>query len=466
MALSPSRIKELAIFARDLVRQVPSEEPDEYEEDPTVFVRRVVSLCRAYLDGENLSSDLSEAIHPERVHELKEALLFLKENVGPSWRHFMRDPILRDLESVAQVLEEESGATNEQAGPNLPPGKDELWGQWQRHESLGEGGQGVAYRAVSQRTGQVGALKVLDRERIRDLRKARKALDRFSHELQSMQRINHPCVLKVLDFDLEAEQPWLVTEYLLLGSLDRALYAVAGDTWRVLRIARDVASGLLAAHTNGIIHRDVKPRNILLRTLDQAILGDFGIAHISDATELTSTDEVVRARWYGPPESENGPIENPPPNFDVYSLGKVIYACMAGGRHYFEREDFRLENADLVARFGRPELEAVNRLLDHMIVREPGKRLQSMDKVITRIDETLGELFGCGSPDQCRVCRVGRYQEPSGSLQIRPGSGIEVWEGISGDHPKVEVCHICGDLRLSAPKTRTAWIAARRRQLS
>lgn len=459
-------MKDLALFARILTREVPDADSDS---DAVVFLRKVRGLCQTCLVDDELSVALGETVRPERANELREALLLLKEKTSQGWRFIDANNVQRDLQSVARVLEEESEPELANVPTDQPPKKDDLWGNWQRQESIGSGGQGVAYRARNLQTGQLGALKVLDRAKIRDVRKAGKALERFCHELQSLQSIEHPCVLKVLDFDLEADEAWLVTEYLPLGSLDQALFALAGDAWRALRLARDVASGLSAAHANRIIHRDVKPRNILLRTLDHAILGDFGIAHILDATELTSTDEVVRARWYGPPEAENGRIENPAPSFDVYSLGKVIYVCLAGeDRNRFEREDFRSEKANLVSRLRRPELESANRLLDLMIVKEPSKRLQSMDEVVARIDETLGELFGCGPPDQCRVCRSGRYQTaPSQALRLSGGGNVVVWENPrGGDSPAVEICSTCGDIRLSATGKREAWLSTRPRKLA
>jgi serine/threonine protein kinase len=195
------------------------------------------------------------------------------------------------------------------------------YGNWIREEELGSGGQGVAYLARNGRTGRLGALKVL----LPDRKKSEKAFARFRHEVEALQEFEHPCILKLLDSNLEAEEPWAVTEFLTLGSLDKVLQTTAGDTWRTLRLARDIATALAEAHAKGIIHRDVKPKNIFLRSLDQAVLGDFGIAHDLDATQLTSTEENVGAHWFRPPEAEDGRIDDPPPNFDVYSLGKVIY---------------------------------------------------------------------------------------------------------------------------------------------
>jgi serine/threonine protein kinase len=461
MPMSPDRLDDLARLARSLVEELPTA-----SENPKSFTQKVASLCLVGLDGNHhLSQDLKDAVPIERFAELQRALDSLRTQATSSYNETLAEPILRNLNTVAQILEQTSNTKRDSATPIAQRSDAEnLYGQWIRGEQIGFGGQGAAYLATNPQTGQLGALKVLHRDKTGDL--SEKAFGRFRHELQALQKIEHPCILKVLDFDLEAEVPWVVTEYLALGSLDKVLKATAGDAWRTLRLARDIATALAAAHAKKIIHRDVKPKNILLRTLDHAVLGDFGIAHISGTTQLTSTDEKVRAHWFGPPEAETGKIENPAPSFDVYSLGKVIYVCLSGGIQ-FQREKFRGGEANLVSQLQRPELEFVNRLLDRMIVEDPAGRFQKMEEVIARIDETLGELFGCGPPDQCRVCRSGRYRTAqSGEFLVDNRLHLVVYEDREGGRPPeggtpaVDICSTCGDIRLSAPRKRKLWLSA------
>jgi hypothetical protein len=467
MSMSPDRMSELAHLARTLIEALPTAGTD-----PRAFTVKVAGLCQVGLDGNHdLSQDLKDALPIERVAELQRTLESLRREATSSYNETLAEPILRHLNTVARILEQTSNTKRDNAAPIAQKsGAGNRYGDWIREEELGSGGQGVAYLARNGPTGQLGALKVLHRDKTGDL--SEKAFGRFRHELQALQNIEHPCILKVLDFDLEAEVPWVVTEYLALGSLDKVLKATAGDAWRTLRLARDIASALAAAHAKEIIHRDVKPKNILLRTLDHAVLGDFGIAHISDTTQLTSTDEKVRAHWFGPPEAEAGKIENPAPSFDVYSLGKVIYVCLSGGIQ-FQREKFRGGGANLVSQLQRPELESVNRLLDRMIVEDPAGRFQKMEEVIARIDETLGELFGCGPPDQCRVCRSGRYRTAqSGEFLVDNRLHLVVYEDREGGRPPeggtpaVDICSTCGDIRLSAPRKRKLWLSAQQRKPS
>jgi hypothetical protein len=465
MSMSPDRMSELAHLARTLIEALPMAGAD-----PRSFTVKVAGLCQVGLDGNHdLSQDLKDALPIERVAELQRALESLTREATRSYNETLAEPILRNLNTVAQILEEQTSNTKRDSAAPIAQRSDaeKRHGDWICGKQIGFGGQGFAYHATNERTGQVGALKVLRHGKTQDPLKALKALNRFRHEFAVLQTIKHPCILSVLDANVEDDEPWVVTEFMAMGSLDAAMEATSGDAWRALRLARDIASALAATHAQGVVHRDVKPPNVFLRTLDHAVLGDFGIAHVSDATQLTSTKESVGTRWFRPPEADEGRLDEPKPNFDVYSLGKVIYVCLSGGKK-FKREAFRAGEANLVSLLQRPELEAVNRLLDGMIVEDPSRRFQKMEEVIRRIDETLGELFGCGPSDQCRVCRSGRYQTaPSQALRLSGGGNVVVWENPrGGDSPAVEICSTCGDIRLSATGKREAWLSTRPRKLA
>jgi serine/threonine-protein kinase len=246
---------------------------------------------------------------------------------------------------------------------------------------------------------QRGVLKVLKRKESWTQQKEAKALARLRREIKTAKAIKHPCVVEVLDDNLhsDVEEPWVIYEYMPFGSLKAHLEAYRGDVWRCLRVARDVALGLRALHSRNLIHRDIKPPNILLRDLDHAVIGDLGIIHDADATDITSTGESVLALWYGPPEATSGRLDDPRPNFDIYSLGKVIYMMLVGGSSRFPpfaRERFEAGEADLTKILGRADLLPVNGLLRRMIVEEPEKRIQTADELIRSIDELVLTLFG------------------------------------------------------------------------
>lgn len=429
--------------------------------DPEAFDYMRIAAAR-FLEQGGLT------IHDERV--VRDAIKNTADNARRRIPLVIVEPFSKLVAARLQAVvdaEEASKTSAEATAPpdpaNPPRTPGPRFGNWERFEKLGAGGQGSAYRAQHVETRRLGALKALHSHPSWTAEERAKALGRFRHELQAIREVHHPCVIAVLDAGLDDPEPWIVTEFMEMGSLATVLTALRGDVWRTLRLARAVAAGLAEAHGVGVIHRDVKPANILLRTFDHAVVGDFGIAHIDDATELTSTGEAVGARWFRPPEADHGRLDKPAASFDVYSLGKVIYVCAVGwgnrGHWPFVRERFREEEANLVTLLRRPDLEAVNRLLDHMIVEDPAGRFQSMDEVIRRIDETLGELFGIGPADQCGVCWEGRYEELSRN-EVH-WANVRIFEPGKPVGPTVEVCSACGDIRLSMPNRRYAWQQSR-----
>jgi serine/threonine protein kinase len=295
---------------------------------------------------------------------------------------------------------------------------------------------------------QKGVMKKVSKAQAEDAR----SFERLKREITILRDTRHPCVIRILDDGLDAEEPWLVTEWASLGTVQEHRATFQGDAWRTLRLARDVASGLALAHANGIVHRDVKPMNIFLHDLDRAVIGDFGIAHDEDEPTLTKTNERV-AGWFLPPEAELGRVDNPAPTFDVYSLGKVIYYLLTGG-HVAPREDFREPDNDMIHRLGRPELEEVNELLGRMIAKNVETRHQSMEQVVAAIDAALAALFGPSRTTRvCKRCHKANYGDfrvafpPGSQPQIMPLKG---GPNISFDaaNAVARICPECGDAHL------------------
>jgi serine/threonine protein kinase len=210
---------------------------------------------------------------------------------------------------------------------------------------------------------------------------------------------------------------WFVTRYAPLGSLLDNVSWFRGDTWRTLRMARDIATALAAAHARKIVHRDVKPGNVLLYDPNHFALTDFGIAHHPDHTAVTSTHERVGPRWFLPPESEQGRCE-PTAAHDVYMLGKLTYFALTGG-HQFFRERFMDSDANIERIFARPEYSIINELFGKMIVEDAGRRLQSMEATIAAIDATTAALLGGG-----RAAPATTSNENQGADVPRSGHGV------------------------------------------
>ena len=199
---------------------------------------------------------------------------------------------------------------------------------------IGRGGMAKVYRANSP-TGHLVALKVLALHLAND----QSARLRFKQE--SNLGLQHPNIVRVIesDFDDTRGEPYIVMEYVPSESLEQRLARVKRlAPADVARIITDVARALDYAHEKGIVHRDVKPGNILLRTSnDQALLTDFGIAKTPFATAFTATIARVGSVLYMSPEQANGTPSLTRAS-DIYSLAVTAYYALSG-RHPFESTD-------------------------------------------------------------------------------------------------------------------------------
>src|SRR4030095_1685846 len=157
--------------------------------------------------------------------------------------------------------------------------------------------------------------------------------ERFRGEARTMATINHPGVVDVYDYGNESGTAFLVMEYIEGDALSRTLSRVGRLTpARTMALVAQAADALHAAHEKGIVHRDVKPGNLLGRPTGTLVLTDFGIARSAGAAQLTAAGSVLGTASYISPEQAMG--EQATPLSDVYALGVVAYQCLAGHRPF------------------------------------------------------------------------------------------------------------------------------------
>ena len=205
----------------------------------------------------------------------------------------------------------------------LPAVPATLNGRYRLHEEIGSGAAGRVYRAYDEHLGRDVAIKRLHEDTLEDA----DARVRFQREAIALARISHPHVLPVFDVSTDADDPYLVLNYCPDGSLADLLRQGTMTAPDARELARQTSAGLAAMHAAGVIHRDVKPSNIL-RLADRWLIGDLGVARVDDHTALTETGARIGTPQYWAPETARG--EQCTAAVDVYGLGCVLYEALTG----------------------------------------------------------------------------------------------------------------------------------------
>lgn len=204
-----------------------------------------------------------------------------------------------------------------------------LVGRYRLDERIGVGGMGEVWRGADEVLGRTVAVKVM----LPALLDQAGFVDRFRAEARTMANLNHPGVVDVYDYHSDDTTAFLVMEHVQGEALSRTLSRVGRLTAaRTMALIAQAAEALQAAHDQGIVHRDVKPGNLMVRPDGTLVLTDFGIARSEVAAQLTVTGMVLGTAAYLSPEQAAG--EKASAASDVYALGVVAYQCLAGRRPF------------------------------------------------------------------------------------------------------------------------------------
>ena len=270
-------------------------------------------------------------------------------------------------------------------------------------EKVGEGGMGVVYLARDAQGREV-ALKVLGPAVVGDP----SARARLSREVETMRRVRSPFVAEILDADVDGRAPYIVTRFVPGRTLDEAvrqdgpLHGVA-----LQRFATGLARALAEIHAAGVVHRDLKPGNVMLSGGDPVVI-DFGIAHIADATKLTQTGIVMGTPGYLAPEVIQG--EPSSSASDVHSWGATVAFAATGqapfGTGTFQTIFFRVLS-------GQAELTGV-----------PGALMPLVAAALSPIPRNPPHRAGAGGP-----VRPGRFERAlaADDDDARQRVGLDAW---------------------------------------
>ena len=213
-------------------------------------------------------------------------------------------------------------------GPAVPDTGRRIGNRYRLGERIGRGGMASVYRAHDEQLDREVALKVMRA----DLGEDPRFVQRFEAEARRAASVSHPSVVSVYDVGTDGP-PYMVMELIEGGDVARLLATEGRQApARAARLAVDAAAALQAAHDAGLVHRDVKPGNILLRADGRAMVADFGIARATGEDGMTRTGATLGSVEYFSPEQARG--ERAGPASDIYALGVVLYELLTGTRPF------------------------------------------------------------------------------------------------------------------------------------
>jgi eukaryotic-like serine/threonine-protein kinase len=259
---------------------------------------------------------------------------------------------------------------------------------------VGQGGFGVVFKAYDSNLNRPVAIKVLAPH----LATSGVARRRFTREAQAAAAVVHPNVVPIHAVQSEAEFPYLVMTYVPGSSLQTFVQQRGPlEPKAVIRIAQQVAAGLAAAHRQGLVHRDIKPGNILLENeLSRALITDFGLARAADDAAISQTGWLAGTPHYMSPEQSCGADLDG--RSDLFSLGSVMY-FMATGREPF-RGSQPLSILKKIAsdqpisanRINSDVPKTLSKIIDRLLEKRPEDRIQSAQQVSDLLESLLGHL--------------------------------------------------------------------------
>ena len=271
---------------------------------------------------------------------------------------------------------------------------DKSIGRYHILEQLGEGGMATVYKAFDTRLERDVAIKLLRTERL----DSRKAIKRFEIEAKALAQLNHPNIVQVMDYGEHDGMPYLVMEYVPGGTLKEHLGKPV--LWQhAAKLLAPIARALAYAHEKNLVHRDVKPSNILITESGVPKLADFGIAkmlEIEETLDLTGTSVGVGTPWYMSPEQGKG--QKVDHRSDIYSLGIVFYELVTGRKPYQADTPMAVIYQHLQDPIPRPKLinsslpNHVEGFLFKVMSKNPKNRYQTMAEMTEAFEEMeIGE---------------------------------------------------------------------------
>ncbi|MCL4499647.1 MAG: protein kinase [Chloroflexi bacterium] len=278
-----------------------------------------------------------------------------------------------------------------------------LKGRYRIVESLGKGGAATVFKANDEVLGRVVAVKVLDERCGRD----EAFIERFRREAQSAAGIHHPNVVTVFDTGQEGDAHFIVMEYIEGRTLKSLLADGPLPADKSIRIAVQIARALAHAHRAGVVHRDVKPPNVIVTPDGVVKIADFGIARVLDEPGLTRTGKVLGTAEYLSPEQASG--RGADERSDIYSFGVVLFEMLVGRPPFMGKNPVEVaarqvtEQPPLASELNAEVPGGLALLVSCFLSKNPDERPSNFERVVEDLLPWMGQ------------------EEPTRSLPIQRG---------------------------------------------
>jgi serine/threonine-protein kinase len=265
-----------------------------------------------------------------------------------------------------------------------------LSGRYRLEAKLGSGGMSTVYLARDETLDRAVAVKVMHRE----MSEQPEQLERFRQEARAVAKLSNPNVVAVIDAGEDGGHPYIVFEYVKGETLKQRISRIGAlDTQEALAYAVEIARGLSVAHARQMVHRDIKPQNVLIDEEGRAKLTDFGISRQLEQEGMTATGRVLGTTDYVAPEQAMG--RDVDPRSDIYSLGVVLYEMLVGQVPFHADSQVGVamkhvneELPDVQRR--RPEVSAAAALVvERCTAKDPAERYQTIDEVTDDLETAL-----------------------------------------------------------------------------
>ena len=366
------------------------------------------SRLAVLLEGDDRSDAYRRsAEHVESCAHCRERLTALAAD-GATWREvsdllggYENDVDVDEDRTESRDFERLADASSDSINARLDflsaPTHPEMLGRLGRHEierTIGAGGMGIVLKGHDTELHRPVAIKVLAPH----LAHSGAARQRFAREGRAAAAVVHEHVVAIHDVESQADVPFLVMQYVSGESLQTRVDRRGPlDVKEVLRIGAQAAAGLAAAHAQGVVHRDVKPSNILLENgVDRALLTDFGLARVADDASMTRSGIVAGTPHYMSPEQASGASVDH--RSDLFGLGSVLY-FMATGRPPFRAEHAMAVLHRICHQRHRPAWEVnpdipdeLSDLIDRLLRKKPQQRFADAGAVQAALLELLEDL--------------------------------------------------------------------------